>query len=150
MDKADKQEELPLIVSPSNIDTEQQTLPPQPPIAKGKGRRRESLVLLVTSQQAEALAEQGNKTESSINDLEALIASLKSSKVLAPQPTTCVQTGSHIKEENETAESPGAEEESGEDEKRTVTKMSSSKIRRKSRYMEVRLTMHQSLQHAQC
>ena len=128
-----------------------------------KSRRRESLVLLVTAQQAEALAEQGNKAENTINNLEALIASLKTSKVLAPQPTifhsprSCVSfhpdhenSGKEGKEGDdagkgkvELGESSGREhleggEDSAEVDKRILVAQTSSKIRRKSRYMEVR------------
>lgn len=120
-----------------------------------KSRRRESLVLLVTAQQAEDLAEQGNKAENTINDLEALIASLKASKVLAPQPTlfltprsSCVKFEDRGKgddaekgkvESSEKEHLDGGEDSAEEDKPRLVARPS-SKIRRKSRYMEVRGT----------
>ena len=48
------------------------------------GRRRESLVLMATAEQASVLTSAAAATDATISDLEALLASIKSSNVLGP------------------------------------------------------------------
>ena len=58
------------------------SLPPPP--ATGRGRRRESIMLMKSHEQAESLASAANTCDETINKLEALVASLNMSNALTP------------------------------------------------------------------
>ena len=103
-----------------------------------RGRRRESLVLLHTHQQASDLANQAMTTANTLNDLEALLASLKTSTALAPPLST-----PRARIEDSTSDDDSGGEDVGDNRTSPQTQAESTekrpkKDRRKSRYMEVR------------
>ena len=121
--------------SPAGVAAVQQPqlLPAQPPV---RARRRESLVLLHSQVQASELASAALNTDKTINELEALLASLKTSHVPEqPQPQTPRQPRVVIAESSGDEESDGDEPATAERKHRPHSEVAP---RRKSRYMEVR------------
>ena len=101
--------------------------------AAPRGRRRESIVLLQARNDVADLAGAAESTQATLNDLEALLASLKSSSVLAPQPLT-PRCPAAAGQEEEAEEQEEVEASGGMQGLQTNRP---KKERTKSRYMDV-------------